>query len=898
MSNGLRHANFFGCVAMSLRGSIGLLLLLVSGALGATEAPLGSSTLIFQSRAPGESGGGIAVSVNPNGHTFRVLQRTHVDAIGARLSGTLGETVYGAIHRVATPDTAPDAVNESRLVGTTLLHLPGAVDTVTAPIDVELEPGWYSVVIGTGRHGASAGTFIASAINTGTARTERSVGPYTVNATTNARTLQGATTRYVVFGEELSPLPPPDSRYLFETAGPATWWLSQSFTLGGNQIMGSRFSLSEPIRIERVAAWLGQGSGTLFAAIFPLSGPSGNPPSPGSASFESSAVASAVFAAKPTSDEVEVDFGGLTLPPGHYALVFGSGRFGASGSAGMMVVDEQIIVPGSLLTGGSSWFNTEFNIRVVIEGVMPELEVTPEPVNFGGTGMGETAQATVTVRNLRDSALQITAIDVEGDTDEQFALAADAAVCTGAVLEAMGQCSFGVSFTPSVLGPSEAVLRVLSDGIPSPYDVLLSGSGLPSFSVTPSAGSGGSIDPDQPVTVVEGQSATFILMPDPFYSIASIDGDCDGNLVGNQFITAPVIADCSVVASFVADLPASITIVAGDGQATTVTTGFPDALEVRVLNVEGVPLEDIEVAFSAVTSGTEPGASVPAVAMTDDDGMASVSAQANQVAGDHVVTATVEGLAQTAVFELINLPGPPAEIAVFAGDGQSAVVGTLFGESLGARVRDSFGNPVPDVMVEFEAPATGASALLSDEAVATAPDGVASVSATANSEIGSYAIVALVSGLEDATAFALSNTEQLIELVVSIDNGQAIASYGDVLDYLVTVSNSGSVDATRVSVATLLPDALDAGSAVWVCLDTASGCSDSGSGALVDADVTVPVGGSVRWLLSVAVRTDVVDDVVVAEAVTASPDQAAMPVDEDSTRLRLFADGFEAAEAP
>lgn len=69
------------------------------------------------------------------------------------------------------------------------------------------------------------------------------------------------------------------------------------------------------------------------------------------------------------------------------------------------------------------------------------------------------------------------------------------------------------------------------------------------FLVSASSTGGGSLDPVEQ-RVEEGQRATLSVIPDDGYKLDQISG-CGGSLEGNQYRTAPVNADCEVVASFV-----------------------------------------------------------------------------------------------------------------------------------------------------------------------------------------------------------------------------------------------------------------------------------------------------------------------------------------------------------
>jgi uncharacterized repeat protein (TIGR01451 family) len=83
--------------------------------------------------------------------------------------------------------------------------------------------------------------------------------------------------------------------------------------------------------------------------------------------------------------------------------------------------------------------------------------------------------------------------------------------------------------------------------------------------VTPVAGPNGSIVPSTPQTVNDGSTIAFTVTPNSGFQIGSVTG-CGGSLTGNTYTTAPVTADCTVNASFVAEGDVSVTL--DDGRAT------------------------------------------------------------------------------------------------------------------------------------------------------------------------------------------------------------------------------------------------------------------------------------------------------------------------------------------
>ncbi len=67
--------------------------------------------------------------------------------------------------------------------------------------------------------------------------------------------------------------------------------------------------------------------------------------------------------------------------------------------------------------------------------------------------------------------------------------------------------------------------------------------------ITPQTGANGSISPDIAQLVNRNSGVSFSVTPDPGYHIASVNG-CGGTLAGNTYTTGPIIADCTVSATF------------------------------------------------------------------------------------------------------------------------------------------------------------------------------------------------------------------------------------------------------------------------------------------------------------------------------------------------------------
>ena len=87
------------------------------------------------------------------------------------------------------------------------------------------------------------------------------------------------------------------------------------------------------------------------------------------------------------------------------------------------------------------------------------------------------------------------------------------------------------------------------------------------YTVTPSAGSGGAISPNVAQTVAKGATPTFTVAAKAGYT-ANVSGTCGGNLAGASYTTNAITANCTVVASFVANSYTLTVSKAGNGSGT------------------------------------------------------------------------------------------------------------------------------------------------------------------------------------------------------------------------------------------------------------------------------------------------------------------------------------------
>lgn len=204
----------------------------------------------------------------------------------------------------------------------------------------------------------------------------------------------------------------------------------------------------------------------------------------------------------------------------------------------------------------------------------------------------------------------------------------------------------------------------------------------------------------------------------------------------------------------------------GGGQGAEVGNPFTNPVGLQVQDQYGNGVSGISVTFSAPSTGAS-SAFTPNPATSDANGMVSVVAEANTIAGTYDVDASVSGIATPITFELTNNAGPAASIGSLSGSGQGAVTNTPFASLLGLQVLDQYGNPVPSVMVTFTPPSSGASAVVNPTSVMSGSGGLVSTSATANGIAGEYSIDVSVAGLGSVAQIDLTN---MLDPTITIDD--------------------------------------------------------------------------------------------------------------------------------
>lgn len=144
--------------------------------------------------------------------------------------------------------------------------------------------------------------------------------------------------------------------------------------------------------------------------------------------------------------------------------------------------------------------------------------------------------------------------------------------------------------------------------------------------------------------------------------------------------------------------PATLAILAGDGQADTVGRVLRDSLVVRVTDPGNRPIRNLAVHFLEQQSPT--GARIiPDTARTDADGRATARWVLGTVAGPQSIRARVpvSGRELGVDFHAAAIRAAPDTLFAASGDAQAGVSGTGLGDPLVVTVTDRYGNAVSGV---------------------------------------------------------------------------------------------------------------------------------------------------------------------------------------------------------
>ncbi len=316
--------------------------------------------------------------------------------------------------------------------------------------------------------------------------------------------------------------------------------------------------------------------------------------------------------------------------------------------------------PASIVTfsgnGQSASVNTDFaNPLVAIVADAFGNPIAGTIVTFAGPGTGAGVTFTGGAMPATDSAGKVSVAVTANMSAGSFNV-------IGAVAGVTSPASFALKNNPSV---PETLITVSGDGqsatvnnaFANPLVVRVVdafGNPVPGANVSftgPGSGPG--------VTFTSGS----ILTTD---AAGQVSEDLTANTVtGGYTVTAKVMGVGSL-ASFsltnTAGAAANIAVLLGDDQAAKVNQPFPVPLAVKVTDAFGNAVPSRQVTFSSSVTGPRalfPGGSTTT---TGTDGMASVSISANDRSGRYSISASVSGVAASALFDETNVGPPPGLI--------------------------------------------------------------------------------------------------------------------------------------------------------------------------------------------------------------------------------------------
>ncbi len=231
--------------------------------------------------------------------------------------------------------------------------------------------------------------------------------------------------------------------------------------------------------------------------------------------------------------------------------------------------------------------------------------------------------------------------------------------------------------------------------------------------------------------------------------IAAVTSWTLGTTAGSNTLTATATgltgSPVTFSATGTAGPAATIVLNGGNGQSATVNTAVATAPSVKVTDANGNVVSGVSVTF-AVTGGG--GSVTGGSATTNASGIATVGSWTlGTTAGGNALSATSGTLSGSPVnFAATGVAGAATTIAVSAGNGQSAAVGTAVAIPPAVLVTDAFGNPKAGVAVTFLV--TGGGGSLTGGSSSSNASGIAVVGSwTLGALAGSNTLTASAAGL-------------------------------------------------------------------------------------------------------------------------------------------------------
>jgi adhesin/invasin len=190
-------------------------------------------------------------------------------------------------------------------------------------------------------------------------------------------------------------------------------------------------------------------------------------------------------------------------------------------------------------------------------------------------------------------------------------------------------------------------------------------------------------------------------------------------------------------------------VVSGDGQRGIAGEPLPKALVVRVVDATGNGVADAELQLLP-SAGTVPDTSVH----TDSLGVARIRWTLGHSAGDHSLAVHLDGIEKLLKISAVARPASPANLSFDDAPGEKGA--HVKGKHLLALVTDAYGNPVPDVRLNF---ATHSGSVTPSRAVSDAK-GRVKVTWTVGGRPGDQSLLGSVPGTDVRGSFVVPGVVQ------------------------------------------------------------------------------------------------------------------------------------------
>ncbi|HJS44305.1 MAG TPA: Ig-like domain-containing protein, partial [Gemmatimonadales bacterium] len=289
------------------------------------------------------------------------------------------------------------------------------------------------------------------------------------------------------------------------------------------------------------------------------------------------------------------------------------------------------------------------------------------------------------------------------------------------------------------------------------------------FTVT---GGGGTITPASPAIVATNASGIATLTT---WTLGSTAGANTLSASSTGLAGSPV----TFTATGTAAAASQIAMQAGNSQSATVGTAIAIDPSVIVRDAFNNPVSGVSVTFTVTSGGGTIAPASPATIATDINGIATLASWTlGPTAGANTLTAASTGLAGSPVtFTATGTAGAATQIAMQAGNGQSATVNSAVATDPSVVVRDAFNNPVSSVSVTFTVTGGGGTiSPASPATIATDINGIATLTSwTLGPTAGANTLTAASTGLTGSpVAFTATGTAgAATQIAIQAGNGQS-----------------------------------------------------------------------------------------------------------------------------